>query len=79
MKKRLLLIYPILVILSCLRGALLAFMGVESFADITDKFEPVVPSETIFKEDITLHNIPFGGLLYTIQSKDGILTINMQK
>ena len=58
---------------------LLPFLGVESLVDINDNFEPVVPSEIILNEDITLHNIPFGGKLYTIQNKNGNVTINLKK
>lgn len=60
-------------------GALLAFLGVESLADINAAFEPVAPTETFIKEHIIMHNIPFGGKMYTIENDEGKVTITLQK
>lgn len=59
-------------------GALLAFLGVESLADINANFEPVAPAETFIKENIVMRNIPFGGKLYTIQNENGKVTVTLQ-
>jgi PA14 domain-containing protein/mannosylglycerate hydrolase MGH1-like protein/trehalase-like protein len=52
-------------------GALLNLIGLEAFASAGPDFQPVPTKEVTLTENIVLHNVPFGGKLFRLESHDG--------
>ncbi len=55
-------------------GALLPLIGVEALLDIDDNCQPI-PGKAKVKGGISLHNIPVGGQMYTIEVENGKTSI----
>ena len=55
-------------------GALLNLIGLEELASSGPDFQPVTTKHASLKEHIILHNVPFGGQLFTVEARDGIVT-----
>ena len=55
-------------------GNVLDLIGLEAFADVGPDFQPVPAKDAAPKEHIVLHNVPFGGKLFTLEARDGIVT-----
>jgi putative isomerase len=56
-------------------GALLLLPGVEALVDIAPDLKPVPLDQTGITENLVLRNIPFGGLPYTIEARNGKVTV----
>ena len=52
-------------------GALLNLIGLEAFASSGPDFQPMPTKEVTLTENIVLHNVPFGGKLFKLESHDG--------
>lgn len=57
-------------------GALLALIGVEALCDVDENQMPLPNNQSGITETITLNNIPFGGHLYRIKARGGVVTVS---
>ena len=57
-------------------GALLNLIGLEELASAGPDFQPLPTKESSLKEHIVLHNVPFGGKLFTLEARDGVVSAN---
>jgi hypothetical protein len=55
-------------------GALLNLIGLEAVASAGPDFQPVATKNPALKEHIVLRNVPFGGNLFKLEARDGIVT-----
>ena len=55
-------------------GALLDLIGLEALADVGPDFKPVPRTDHAIKEHIVANHVPFGGKLYRLEARDGVVT-----
>jgi putative isomerase len=52
-------------------GTLLNLIGLEALCDVDEHFAPLPIADGAITENLSLRNIPFGGILFRIEAKDG--------
>ncbi|MCX6345408.1 MAG: trehalase family glycosidase [Armatimonadetes bacterium] len=60
-------------------GALLPLIGVEALVGTAKDFTPLPCANTGLAERLVLRNIPFGGKLYSIEARNGKVTVEAEK